>query len=94
MVINSFRSYALELCGRRFFEVVSMEIESKQIALISLVDSRGRRGIPSSDITKLYGSNQFSNLRKLENAGVLKSLPTGRRDLGRRWFTIDSYAEV
>ena len=57
--------------------------------IFGLVSENEKRGTTSAEITRLTSGNKYKVLTKLEKMGLIVSIPTGRRDRGRRWFDVD-----
>lgn len=62
--------------------------EDRAIArdVASLVRSTGTTGMTTAEATRLLGYKSTDHLERAEKMGLVRSVRTGRRHLGRRWF--------
>lgn len=68
--------------------------ETLQDWLVREITGRGSHGLTSAQITRLTGGNKLQTLTVAERDGLLFSIPTNNRTMGRRWFAAEHRAAV
>lgn len=55
--------------------------------LVDTIHASFTTGVTTAEITRLFGSSQSRRLHIAERIGLIISVPTNRRHLGRRWYS-------
>lgn len=77
--------------GMRSYAGSSAEAEDREDAryVAQLVRGNGASGMVTADATRLLSRKATAELELAKKMGLLVSIPTGRRERGRRWFHVD-----